>query len=213
MTWFGIIQLTGLVVGWVGTFVFLGYSLGSMTSASLGPSPTPSQVSAAIGPLLSRISLLIPLEVAVDIAGVLLLVVAFRQLKGIDGRFSVPSILTILLAVGGALVAAGFVGFFSQLPSLISQSSISSGTTIPPELTSTLFSFIAYLLVLIVGGILTFVGLIGGQILGLWRLGSKYNETTLKIGAIFAIIPLLNFVAPVLVIVGSHQADSRISAS
>jgi hypothetical protein len=46
--------------------------------------------------------------------------------------------------------------------------------------------------------------------LGLWRVGTRYNETLLKVAAIFVILPLLNIVAPILVIVGAHGAKTRL---
>jgi hypothetical protein len=61
-----------------------------------------------------------------------------------------------------------------------------------------------------IGGIVVILGVIIGQILGLWRVGSRYDETTIKIGAIFGIIPLLNFVAPILILVGALQARGRL---
>ena len=57
------------------------------------------------------------------------------------------------------------------------------------------------------------VGVIGGQILGLWRVGSRYNETVIKVGAIFTIIPLLNIVAPILVLIGAYQVKGRLPAA
>jgi hypothetical protein len=66
-------------------------------------------------------------------------------------------------------------------------------------------------IVALVGGILTLVGLVGGLMLGLWRVGSRYEETLLKVAAIFVIIPFLNFVSPILVIVGAHGARARLS--
>ena len=60
-------------------------------------------------------------------------------------------------------------------------------------------------------GVLALVGTIGGQILGLWRVGSRYDSTIIKIGAIFVIIPLLNFVAPILILVGAAQARGSLS--
>ena len=214
VVWFGVIQLAGLVAGWIGSFALLANDLGSLVPANLGPNPTPSQVSATMGPLFSSLSLLLPLLFAVQFVGALLLVMAFRQLKGVDRNFSVPSILTVLFVVGGALLVVGFAGFFSQLPALISQTSAASTSgTVPPAVASALASFIAYLLFFSVGGILSLIGAIGGLILGVWRLASKYDETILKVGAIFFIIPFLDVVAPVLVIVGAHQAGSRIEAS
>ena len=60
-------------------------------------------------------------------------------------------------------------------------------------------------------GIQALVGTVGGQLLGLWRVGSRYNSTIIKVGAIFVIIPLLNFVAPILILIGAYQVRGSLS--
>jgi hypothetical protein len=62
-----------------------------------------------------------------------------------------------------------------------------------------------------IGGLLILVGFVGGQILGLWRAGSRYDQIVIKLGAIFAVAPYLNIAAPVLVLVGSYQAKERLN--
>jgi type III secretory pathway component EscV len=59
------------------------------------------------------------------------------------------------------------------------------------------FAFIAT-----AGGLLILVGMIGGLVLGL-RLGERRNETPLKTDAILTIIPLLDVVAPSLVLIAT----------
>jgi hypothetical protein len=48
-------------------------------------------------------------------------------------------------------------------------------------------------------------------ILGLWRVGTRYDETIIKLGGIFSIIPILNIAAPVLVLVGAHSARNKLA--
>lgn len=208
--WFGIIELAGLVCGWIGTSLFVGDALGNLTPANLGQNPTPARISAALGPIFANISLLLPIVAIIQIAAVIVLIVAFRQLKGIDGSFSIPSTLSIVLLIGSVLTTAGGAPLFSQLPNLIAQVPTTTGTTLPTGFVTTLASVVVYFFLIAIGGILATIGLIGGEVLGLWRVGSKYNETLLKLGAIFGIIPLLNIVAPVLVIVGARQAKKAI---
>jgi len=62
----------------------------------------------------------------------------------------------------------------------------------------------------VIAGILALIGIIGGQILGLWRVGTRYDQTLIKLGAIFTIIPLLNIVAPILVLIGAYEAKGRL---
>jgi Protein of unknown function (DUF973) len=134
-----------------------------------------------------------------------------RDLSRADRRFSVPSNLTIVELVGSLIFIAASVPVFVYLPNLFSQLASSTTTTAPPPgFVSGIVSLAAYFLLIAIGGILSFVGLIGGQILGLWRVGSRYNETLLKLGAIFVIFPFLDFVAPVLVIMGANRADKSL---
>lgn len=210
--WFGILQLVGLVSGWMVTFFFIGINFSNLSPANLGPNPTPAEVRAVLGPVFANLTLLVPILAVVQIAAIIALLLGLRQLKGVDGRFSVPSILTMLLLAGAVIAILGVVPLFNLLPSLIAQASSATGTTVPAGLISAVASLVIYFFLIAIGGILGLIGLIGGQILGLWRVGSKYGETILKLGAIFAIIPLLNIIAPVLVIVGAFQARGRVSA-
>ena len=86
----------------------------------------------------------------------------------------------MLGGVGGAL-------FLGRLPDLISRVPATPGA-LPPSFFALFGSLGIDFVLLALGGILTIVGLIGGQILGLWRVGTRYNETTIKVGAIFTVI-------------------------
>jgi hypothetical protein len=208
---FGILQLVGLASGLIGTFLYIGNAFGNFAPASLGPNPTPAQVSAALGPFFTSLALLVPGIAAVQIVAIVVLIMAFRQLKGVDRRFSVPTILTMVLLVGMVLAVFGAIPLFNLLPNLIAQATSVSGTTIPAGFLSAVAALVVYFYLVAIGGILLLIGLAGGQILGLWRVGSKYGETILKLGAIFVIIPVLNIAAPILVIIGAHQAKGRIA--
>ncbi len=70
--------------------------------------------------------------------------------------------------------------------------------------------FLGGLVITSIGGIIAFVGIIGGPILGLWRMGSRYDDTLIKVAAILLIIPLLDFVSPILLLVGAHNVKNRI---
>ena len=84
---------------------------------------------------------------------------------------------------------------------------------LPPAFAALLGSLFVDFALLAVGVVVLLVGVIGGQILGLWRVGSRYNETVIKVGAIFTIIPLLNIVAPILVLIGAYQVKGRLPAA
>src|SRR5579863_2274565 len=81
--WFGILQLCGLVAGWVGGFLFVGEAFSSLTPFQTRQNPAPSQVSATLGLLFRGLSLIVPLVVAIQIAALGILFVSFRKLKAV----------------------------------------------------------------------------------------------------------------------------------
>jgi|YelNatPaOPRAMG01_1025707.scaffolds.fasta_scaffold07067_10 hypothetical protein len=71
---------------------------------------------------------------------------------------------------------------------------------------------------IIAGGILALVSVIFillgdviGIVLGLWRVGERYNNTLIKVGAIFYIIPYLGLLAPILVFIGSNSVEKEVN--
>ncbi len=193
--WFGIIQIVGMVVGWISVFFIFGLQFGTFSGLSRLPrNATQAQVSAALGPFFQNFSLLVPVDIGVGL---------------VAAKFSVPWKLMLFLMLGSVLAGISVYLIFNDIPAIIARAPRTSGTP-----SSAFFSVIGSLvlagLVAAIGGILALIGLIGGQILGLWRLGSRYNETTIKLGAIFVIIPLLNLVAPFLILIGAYQVKGRL---
>jgi len=140
----------------------------------------------------------------------IVLTIGLRDMSRVDrSKFSVPWKLMLFLMLGSVLAGISVYLIFNDIPAIIARAPRTSGTP-----SSAFFSVIGSLvlagLVAAIGGILALIGLIGGQILGLWRLGSRYNETTIKLGAIFVIIPLLNLVAPFLILIGAYQVKGRL---
>lgn len=208
---FGIVHLAGIVTGWVVSFYVFGTVFASSAGFKLPPNPTPAQASAALGPIFQAVGLLVPVSLAIELVGMFVLTLGFREFRDVDAhRFSLPTKLMYLMIIGTIIAAAGVIPLFNSLPSIIAQAPYARGTTPSAAFMSGIGTIILFALVAGVGGILALIGVIGGQVLGLWRVGTKYNETVLKLGAIFAIIPLLNVVAPILVLVGAHQVRGRI---
>ncbi|HEV2227260.1 MAG TPA: DUF973 family protein, partial [Nitrososphaerales archaeon] len=138
------------------------------------------------------------------------LTMGLRDMSKVDGpKFSVPWKLMIFLMIGSALAGVSAYLIFNDIPAIIAQAPRAAGTP-STDFFSVVGSLLLAALVAAIGGILALIGLIGGQILGLWRLGSKYDETLLKLGAIFVIIPLLNIAAPFLVLIGAYQIKGRL---
>lgn len=116
----------------------------------------------------------------------------------------------LILIVGTVVSLGGLIPLFNSIPNIIAQAPTTSSTP-SAAFFSAIGALVGSAIIASVGGILVVVGLIGGEILGLWRIGSRYNETIIEIGAIFVIIPLLNIVAPILILVGAFQVRGRVS--
>jgi hypothetical protein len=66
------------------------------------------------------------------------------------------------------------------------------------------------LIIIIISAILIILGDIGGIILGLWRVGDRYDSTAIGIGAIFYLIPYFDVLAPILVFIGAHATQHKL---
>ena len=210
MIWFGVLQLAGVVVGWIVSFYLFGTAYSSLTALGTVNSVNSAQMTVAFEPVFRGLPFVIPLVGGVQIVALAILATSFWQLRNIDRKFSVPSIFVIVAMIGGGLAVLGLIPFFASIRNIITQAPAVSAPGTSVAFSSALDSLIVAFLLLAVGGLLTLIGLIGGQILGLWRAGSRYKETLLKLGAIFAIIPFLSLIAPVLVIVGANQVRNRL---
>ena len=221
--WFGIIYLAGLAVSWAVAFYVFGTIFtassalippGSMNGTGFGPSgnATSMQALAAIAPVFQGLTLLLPISVSIELIALAVLTLGFRDLGKVDrSRFSTPSTLMLVMVAGTFVAAAGGLLVFSAITGYFTMAS-NQQILQPGGAMASVGSIFLGVVVVLIGGILSLVGLVGGLMLGLWRAGSRYNETLLKLGAIFVIIPFLNFVAPILVIVGAHGAKGRVAA-
>ena len=228
--WFGVLYLAGMVVSWAFSLYFLSTIFATLPGvvpssgqpiSTFGPSPnstigpsgnqTAAQAMAVFAPLFRSFSLFLPVTVVIELASLTALTVGFRKLNKVDrGSFSTPSTLMLVMIAGTFVAAAGALLLFNVLSSFVAMASGPPLIVQPAGALAAVGSLFLDSILALIGGILTLVGLIGGLMLGLWRAGSRYDETLLKLAAIFAIIPFLNIVAPILVIVGAHGAKSRL---
>jgi len=95
------------------------------------------------------------------------LFLGLREFARLDRKYFVPSVLTILLLVGLAIVTTAQVLAAAAL------------TDIP----SAYSSFRSDLAVATIGYLISFLGFIGGAV-GLWRVGARYKNNAIKIAAI-----------------------------
>lgn len=128
---------------------------------------------------------------------------SFGLLRQVDDRFRVPRALSLIGLIGFILLLLGvgaLLGFIFQAVSCAAAGSATS--CLDPGLV--LASGISAL----VGSLLAFVGWIG-LLVGLYRLGSRYESSLLKVSAILMILPVVNVVAPILAFVALRGVPRR----
>lgn len=135
---------------------------------------------------------------------VVLFLLAFRKLATQDSRFSTPWKLALLLLVAIVIVLAALDALVSGLNTLetcvrnagMNQTAQAACISGGP--------FLAVLAVVGVAGLVALVGFIG-LLIGVWRLGARYQSSYFKVGAILLILPFLNIVGGVLILVAARS--------
>ncbi|HLM91018.1 MAG TPA: DUF973 family protein [Thermoplasmata archaeon] len=128
---------------------------------------------------------------------------AFRKLAAFDRRFSTPSKLTLLLAIAVVIVIAVLYPLLTQLSDALTCVNATTNNTAAAGCISGTLTGLA--LVVGIAALLALIGYIG-LLIGLWRLGTRYDSGLFKAGAILAIFPVLNLVGAILILIASHSA-------
>jgi hypothetical protein len=131
---------------------------------------------------------------------------AFGTLRRQDTNFSTPATLTLVAFVALVIIVA----VAAALVVVLYQAVVCAGSGNP--ITSACIDKATTLGLLAVLGVTAIALLIGyiGLLIGIWRLGTRYNETMFKVGAILLIFPVLNVAALILILVAARSATSRL---
>ena len=190
--WAAVLALVGAVlsavslVGTDGSSV-LGVSAGNLTLGSTGL------------PILLAISLA---GLALIMAELLLYRSAFRRLAPVDSRFSTPAVFVLVFLVAVVLVTLLLVALFVEL--LPALSCLGAGDTNTSACLN-VGALLALGIGVIVVGIVALIGYIG-LLVGIWRLGTRYDDPMFKVGAVLLILPLVGIAGAVLILVAARAA-------
>lgn len=144
---------------------------------------------------------------AIAIVSYLFLRSGFARLRAVDGRFASTPTFAIVAIVGLVMVAAGLGVFLGWLLQLLSCAG--SLSTIPSSCVN-LGTLLGGVALLGIGGIILLVGVIG-TVVGIWRLGDRYNDVLFKVGAILLIF--FGFVGAILLLIGVVRAERNVRAA
>ncbi len=130
-----------------------------------------------------------------------------REVKRGAPDFGAPTTLVLIGLIGFIMVALGLIlivgGILSALNDAVNGTIASGGAAIG------LGAILGGLALLGIGAILALIGVIG-LVLGNWRAGTRYGESTLKIGAIMTILPYVSIVGYILLLVGYMSAAKKL---
>ena len=135
---------------------------------------------------------------------------ALARLQPLDSTFRTPANLTLLAILGGIFVLIAGWAAWAVLASAIGCAGSGgvpggSGTTsccnLGAGLTVDALAFMA--------AVLSVFGQIG-MLVGFWRAGKRYDETTVRAGAVLLILPFLNVIGAVLMLIGLRNAAKRL---
>lgn len=208
ITWYAILQLAMILASVVFFIWMYANYLEPLISSIVGTGQPPTNFLSLFRDLFSYLIVFMAIGIVIALASLLYLWAGFRSLSNIDkARFSLPTTLTLIMIAGVLVEAVGSLPYFGLLLTQLLQQPV-------PAYPATTVSTVVFMLLLsamiLIGGLLVLAGAIGGVTLGLWRVGGRYNETIIKVGAIFTIIPFLNYVAPILIIIGIRSAKRKI---
>lgn len=217
ITWYAVLNLAENVVGAVMAAAvfstFFSAGLGFIPGISIAASgPLREQQLQAIIQVFQYLIVLEPVTLVLGLVSLALLWTGFRGLsKAGAHEFSTPSKLVLVSVVAWVLLMPGALTVFSSMIPLLASLIQRSGAAPAAPAASLLGSILLLGVILVViGGLLLLTGTIGGAILGLWRVGGRYGQAILKVGAILLIVPFLSIVSPILVIIGVSDAKGKI---
>lgn len=170
-----------------------------------GPNNTVT-ISQNLIPLLWTSAGIEAVSLAILIVALLYFRSTFASLSGVVRTFSTPATLAVVAIVGAALlIVAVFVevNYTTGLINCLNQpGATGSGCTTGGALLGSL-GLVALAAVVFV------IGLIG-VLIGIWRVGVRYQKDLPRIGAVLAIIPYVNWIGMLLNYIGAADIRARL---
>lgn len=192
-----IISLVGAALG-----IFIDLALGPLFHLDLTTALTAGGVTVVT--ILYELELFVVLSVVLTVTSLYFLRLAFARLAPVDDEFRSPSTLSLVGIVGLVIVVLGLLLVIQALIGTIN----CAGTMRPvPTSCAEIGALLGGVGVLLLGAIIAIIGIIGVAI-GIWRLGTRYNEDIFHIGAVLWII--IPVVGQILVLYGISKVRQRL---
>jgi Protein of unknown function (DUF973) len=192
-------SLLGLLIAWVGPIAVI-FAVGVEIHYGGFHIGTGKATVAAFEDLLG----VIVFGALLSLVSVVLYLVSFNSFRKVGAGFGGPEALVVIGLLGMLLIIVGFALLLNDFFQAVGCTA-SSGSSSCLD-----YSQLQGAVLAILGGLfLSFLGWIG-LVIGIYRIGKRYNSTITKVGGILMIIPVVGLIAPVLVFVGTHQIIGRL---
>ncbi len=149
----------------------------------------------------------IVVEAVLGLGVILLYRAAFRDLARVDRRFASPASFALVAFIGVILAVTGAALTLDALYRAVQCAGAGHPLTSACLPLGSLFGGIA---LVVIGGIAALVGYLG-ILIGVWRLGTRFDEAAFKVGAILLILPLLNIVGAILILIGARAGRRKVT--
>lgn len=133
----------------------------------------------------------------------------FSTLMVRDPRFRTPAVLSVVAMVGYVMLLAGAAILVNVIAAAAHHCAGLTGSAWQSCLAGGNFGG-GFALVAI-GAIVALIGFIG-VLVGIWRLGSRYDDGMFKAGAVLLIFPVLDLVGTILILIAAHDCRRKVQA-
>jgi len=133
---------------------------------------------------------------------------AFQTLAPFDYNFSTPASLALAAAIGIVLIslaAAGLVALFVQAFNCAAGGPLTTACL-------NVGGILGLAVVVLIAAIVALIGYIG-VLIGIWRLGVRFNEGMFKIGAVLLLFPVVGVVGSLLIFLGARAALASVGSA
>ncbi len=191
------------IIGFIGPVLMLFESSSISSFAFSTTAGTTGSTTAGLSSLVSFLEIIIGIDLVttlISAVGMYFFAKAFDGLNSVSrGEFSFPRTSAYILMVLPLIIV--LVVFYLVVGILIPLSSSTPSTSQSSAIAGTLFGLIG---VIALVGIIAFIAAIG-FLIGLWRVGTRYDSTLIHVGAIMLIIPILSMIGIILILVGANE--------
>ncbi|MHB8351706.1 MAG: DUF973 family protein [Thermoplasmata archaeon] len=200
MTVAAIIALVGTVVSLLVFLELRGSSLTSLSSTSMNHTMVP-------GPsVLYFLGVTLGITLVASLLELVFFHRAFRTLAPLDSRFSTPTSMVLVAAVGLVIVGLSLGLLLGQIYHAVE--CVGAGQ----PLTAACLNLGALLGLIVLVGIGAIIAVIGyvGLLVGIWRLGNRYGQEMFNAGAVLLLFPLLSVVGVFLILFAARSARGKL---